>query len=65
MASKPGMVAHDLNPSTLDAETGELEASLIYISKLQDIQGYMEGPCLGGEGGRVKEEEEEDQGVEK
>ena len=42
------MVVHALNLSTWEAEVGDLhafEASLAY-SEFQDIQGYIEKPCL-------------------
>ena len=42
------MVVHALNLSTWEAEVGDLhafEASLVY-SEFQDIQGYIEKPCL-------------------
>ena len=49
-SSKPGVMVHAFNPSTQEAEAGGsliwVEASLVYMREFQDIQGYIEKPCL-------------------
>jgi hypothetical protein len=46
---KLGIVMHSFNPRTQEAEAGKLlwlPASLVYIAKFLDNQGYLERPGL-------------------
>jgi hypothetical protein len=46
IVSEPGVVAHAFNPSTREAEAGEVRGQPGLESEFQDSQSYTEKPCL-------------------